>query len=639
MEILQPQDRKRTIPIPVVVVSVFNIVSASYLLSFNGIPISDDEEFFAGAARNLALFGRLSVEQLYGNLRIKGDYHGVEPAYSFLAAIWYRLFLSTGFGHLQSLYLLSVIYTSLSTVLIVLIAQRLGFSISIGAIAGLLYGLSTMAWPYAKTLFREPLIALLLLASLAVFLELVEKKHPFWFAILLSCLLLIVLALLTLTKVTMGIAGFALFITLSFVDPSITANRKKMVIYILIGILALLSLAVMLGTIRARDSNIFYRFSGTLVHDAFVRMMTISHANFVEALLAPLLSPWKGLFLYSPICLLGFISAIKNIRLKPELFILPIFILITLLLSQALAYDSDWWTPTWGSRFLVPVIPLMTISALPIIRRLADMGRKGYFWISTLFVLGFLFQLPAIFLNSSYYTSLTYPNKLGVFPPQYIWNFANTPIINQWKLFNNQQYDFLLGRTFKVQPVLAAAIICACSILIIISVIWLYCNLSRSLAILRWNGIYISTSLGIILILIALVLELGKFDLAYQTEQFKPLCDYIHNHVKVGEIMIVQPYPGPVPQYLMNNECGQGVWYSLPYDADMASNADARQLVNNLATQILSSISGYWLIEQFWSNSISPNELLITSNGRFRLLKKEYFYDPFKIFIGLYSRR
>src|SRR5512143_4276 len=182
---LSPNDRKRT-SVALAAAYVFLLAVAGYLLSFSGLPISDDEELYASAARNLAVTGRLSAEQLYGNARLAGSYHGVEPAFPAVASLWYRLFLHSGLGHLQTMYLLPIFCTALSAALIVIIACQLGFQVMVGAAAALLYGLSSTAWPYAKTLFREPLIALILLGSLSIFLWLPRAGRRTWSTLLIG---------------------------------------------------------------------------------------------------------------------------------------------------------------------------------------------------------------------------------------------------------------------------------------------------------------------------------------------------------------------------------------------------------------------------------------------------------------------
>ncbi len=80
-----------------------------YLLSFNGIPIGSDEELYASVARNLVFNGGLNAGQLYGNLRLEGNYHGVEPAYPVLASFWYRFISQFQVGRLQGFYLLPIL--------------------------------------------------------------------------------------------------------------------------------------------------------------------------------------------------------------------------------------------------------------------------------------------------------------------------------------------------------------------------------------------------------------------------------------------------------------------------------------------------------------------------------------------------
>ncbi len=449
------QDQNRKSPNPAAAAAgVFILTAACYLASFSGLPISDDEELYASAARNLVVSGRLSAEQLYGNLRLAGSYHGVEPAFPALASLWYRLFLHSGLGHLQTLYLLPVMFTALSAALIVVITAQLGFSRAVGAAAALFYGVSSMAWPYAKTLFREPLIGLLLLGSLSAFLSMVHNWRRAWRTVLTAILLVALLAVLTLTRVVMAIAAVALFIALPLVHPAIRGRRTR-IGWIALGALAFaLGLAVLVASLQATDANAFYRFTGGFVQDALARLRTISHAHLAEALLAPVLSPWKGLLFYSPVCLLGLGSMVKNARSRPELFILPFSVLVALLLEQALAYDEQWWTPTWGSRFLLPVIPLLVVASLPVLERWMRLGRGGRILLGCLFGLGVVIQLPAVLFNSSAFTASTYQEGSGAFPGALIWDLSKTPILAQWRSAASQEPDILLWRSAAAQPVL-----------------------------------------------------------------------------------------------------------------------------------------------------------------------------------------
>jgi len=628
-----PQKAKNNRTI-VYMVCVFTIAVTFYLISFSGVPISDDEELFASMARNLAVSGKFSAEQLYGNLRLMGNYNGVEPFFSTLASIWYHLLLHIPIGHLQIFYILPILYTGASAALIVLIAAQLNYSPIIGVTAGLLYSLSTMAWPYAKTFFREPLISLLLLCSLSIFISLVTKRHGLLSRFWREAVLLSLLALLFLTKVVMIITAFGLLITFIFLKSKNKANKKQGISLIVVCCLVILTgLSLYFLSPKTTDSNVFYRFSSTFFHDAIGRLTSISHSHFVEALTAPLVSPWKGLLFYSPVCILGVVSLFKYGRQKVELFILPILVTIALLLNQALAYDNQWWTPTWGSRFLLPVIPLIIVSSLPVIEELIN-KRKGQVILGLLFAIGFLIQLPAVLFNSAEFTS-TAVNSDKLFPADYIWNLSKTPIITQWQAVVHQQPDLLLWRTANIRPFLALIIISIVLCLLLTTLIYLRKVINNPVTrIPGW--LFLGYSITFIALITGLVLVIGISDPSYHRQDLQPMCSFIRSNIKQEDIIIIQPYPGPVWKFLMNFDCGQGIWYSLAYNDETTFNQSEVNLVNKLTAQ--DSRSRLWFIDQFWANNyLSSNGGLTTNN--YRLSEERYFLGSINIFVGLYTNK
>jgi hypothetical protein len=327
------------------------------------------------------------------------------------------------------------------------------------------------------------------------------------------------------------------------------------------------------------------------------------------------------------------ISFVRYGRKRPELFILPIAILITLLLNQALAYDSEWWTPTWGSRFLLPAIPLIIIAPLPVIEELSKM-KKGMVILGGFFTTGFLIQLPAIFFNSAEFTSTTYTNEVS-FPAGHIWSIIKTPILTQWQSFATQQPDLLLWRTANVQPALALMIGIMALGLITTSIIYLHKTLKDHIVYDGHIGLFLGFSATFIALITITVLRIGTFDPVYHSQEFQPMCIFIRNNIKPGDIMIVRPYPGPTWQYIMNSECGQTTWYSLPYNDEVTPNPEAEQLLSNLPTQIIPPGSGIWFVDQFWSKSYVPETEGILFNN-YKLTDEKYFYNNFNTFVGHY---
>ncbi len=618
----------------IVIACIFCLTVTFYLISFSGVPISDDEQLYASAARNVATNGRISAEQLYGNLRLNGSYHGVEPAFPVLASIWYRLFLHTDFGHLQSLYLLPIFFTAASSAMITLIASQLKYQNQTGAIAGILFGLSTMAWPYAKTLFREPLISLLLLCSLSTFLLIIMKDRHILAILSLAVVFSMLLVLLFLTKVAMLIVPLAFFIIWIFIRQGIKERREQKIVVIVCALIIVLELFFYLLSPKATDSNIFYRFSNSFLRDAIVRLISIPHSHLLEALFAPLVSPWKGLIFYSPVCLLGVASFVRFRKNRPELIILPVSTLIALLLIQALAYDNEWWTPTWGSRFLLPVIPLMIVASLPIIEELVD-GKRGKIILGSLFVIGFLIQLPAIFFNSAEFTATTYLPEESL-SSSFIWSFFKTPIITQWASIETQQPDLLLWRTFITHPTMALTILILVIGLITISIFYLYKALIGNIFYKGQTGLYLGISIFAVPLITILILHMGSFDPLYHSQEFEQICIFINNNIQPGNTVIVRPYPGPAWQYLMNNECGQKIWYSLPNNDDTPSKPNVLDQLSELAAQDVSTNSGIFLIDQFWSTPFTLESEEITLIN-YDLIYKRYFNDSYGIFVGFYA--
>ena len=90
------------------------------------------------------------------------------PAPALLAVPWYLLLrtiaqLDIGIGLVQGTLLWNGLVTALTAALLWLTALRLGYSDRVGVLLALLFGLGTIAWPYANHFFGEPLSALSLL--------------------------------------------------------------------------------------------------------------------------------------------------------------------------------------------------------------------------------------------------------------------------------------------------------------------------------------------------------------------------------------------------------------------------------------------------------------------------------------------
>ena len=160
--------------------SLFLLIFSVYALTYTGVPISDDEQLYISVAQNLANRGEFKAYQLYGNDRLNGQYNGIGVLHPTLASQVYRVARQFDLGGTQSLFLLSAIYTTATALIVYLIAVKYGASNNTALLASLLFGLTTIAWPYASTFFREPLAMLRVLASLWVFIWATDKSQNGW---------------------------------------------------------------------------------------------------------------------------------------------------------------------------------------------------------------------------------------------------------------------------------------------------------------------------------------------------------------------------------------------------------------------------------------------------------------------------
>lgn len=617
-----------------IVLSLVGILCAVYFLVFTGTPISDDEDLFLSAARNLVEVGELGAEQLSGNLRLQGSYHGVEPAHPVLASLWYRVFSNTNFVRWQILFFLTIIYTIFSCVFIYLIAKSTGYDGTIGIIAALAYGLSTMALPYVKTFFREPLLIFLLLGGWLAFLNFDHKRKKIRYVARIGFPIFILL--LVFTKIIFLVVPVTFFLIWLF-DLK---KQKKEILYnkvIQITLLfSILGFIFLFSTRNFTDANAFYRFSGALMKDAIHLIFFTPHTYFFEAILASIFSPLKGLVFYSPLVLLGMYSIITMWKKQTQLLILPIVVLFTLMLVQALAHDSEWWTPTWGSRFLLPVISLFVIASLPVLDNLFRSGIKGYFLLAFFFFSGFVIQLPAVLFNSSKFFARTYTYSYPEFSKE-LWSFEKLPQIHQWGLASLPSYTYnsTIWRTYSNSPTLVIVFILLSFSLFTISIWWLYLDINN-------KSIKIITKLLILIpftFLLSLnVLAMGFNDPAYRIREYQHLCNYLQENMKPDDLLVVDAYPSQLWDFFSAYECGQGIWYSLPYDYAKDTTSLSYERAYNLLFNTLDyDEKRVWFISEGEDYSVATlgEEAMIEND--YRLMGKKHYLFPASIYLALYE--
>src|SRR5215203_4612463 len=127
-----------------------------------------------------------SPGEVLGEFGPEGDVYSKKgPGPAILAVPWYFLLhtlaqADVGLGLLQGVLLWNGFVTAATAILLWMSALKLGYDDRAGAALALIFGLGTVAWPYANMFFGEPLSAFSLLACFYCLRQWVTGRPQIW---------------------------------------------------------------------------------------------------------------------------------------------------------------------------------------------------------------------------------------------------------------------------------------------------------------------------------------------------------------------------------------------------------------------------------------------------------------------------
>lgn len=558
------------------------LLASVYALTYSGTFRTDDEHILASrslsigferVANNLRVFGN---SRLYALSILPSEYSSpavnVEPAQAILGSFLARWAAVLEVGRIQALYLSNIYVVALTGVFIFLSIIFLGYSKSTAFMTAILFGLGTAAWPYAKTYYRDPLAMMFVSLAWACLLYLKSNQKnklvpaAAWIGLPVSVLA----GILSKNTVTLLLPVLFLYPLVNWFDRTSRARIRHMlrghwkkIVVIGVGLLVVF----ILWFLFVPGEGLFTRISYPYYQYLITAFISKPHPGFFQALVGPLVSPGKSIFLYSPVLILTVVGSIKR-RETAWPGWLYLFLLI---LGQAIFYDHQWWGfIDWGLRYWLPSLPLLMTAAAPAVD-LWSASLPGRIGLLLIGIVSFFMQsLGSLAPVRQYFEDILAADSelLGA---ETIWTFSHSavPWHISWILKGNWLDLALTRMGARSWPVAA---VCLVTVILIIYILYH----PRK----KW-GMY--PLLGLSLLLPLAMLYSYQNDPAYYPDRgdFSRARKSIEASILPGDAVIIKAYNRPVWHHWMNWAGPDMEWISLSAHFPDPDQLEEYQLTNN----------------------------------------------------------
>lgn len=427
-----------TAPAPL---AAFFLLLALYLLTASGHFYSPDEEAMYYVTRGLATRADVAIEGddlVPMPLREGRDGRRFSP-YGILPSLAALPFFAAGalfasgapvevYDYLTrfGVSLLNAVVTAATGAMVFAFVAALGYGRRAAWLAAGAFGVASLAWPYARTFFSEPLAGLLLLCA-------VERAYAARGGYDRRALFMagIAAGLLIATRIAAALAlpFLALYVGMAAWSHhsaheahSGTTGRWRAVA----ARLGLWSAGLVPGVALVIGYNLA-RF-GTPLASGYGDEASAFTTPLLTGLTGLLLSPGKSLFLYAPVALLALAGAPilwRRGRLETALLV-SLVIVHVVLYAHWHAWDGG---GVWGPRLLLPIVPLLAALAAPVFERAATGGNLVLRpVVGALLAFGTINALAGVLVNPAIYLNMGIPRRLIYFDAEH------SPLVAHWRI-------------------------------------------------------------------------------------------------------------------------------------------------------------------------------------------------------------
>jgi len=429
--------------------ALFLLLFGLYLLTMSGHTYTSDEETLIAVGENLLNKGTFALEPGFLMNLSRGEegkhYSRYGPGQSLVVIpllVLGKISAITAPPHAKGFILrlfiliLPALITAATGWLLFNWAKEIGYNSKIALSVGLLYGLTSLAWPYSRTFFAEPLATFFL--TFAAF-ALRKPNFRWWLIAGLAASCALAVKIQTLLALPF-IAGYAFLVSWQ------GDLQNKLHFFARRAGFGLLGATIPLLLLLFYNTQLF----GNALNVGYGNVTTnILQSDWREGLYGLTFSTGKGLFFFSPTIILGLIGLTQRFKQQWREALLA----LSLFLAHLAFYSRIWYwhgDGSWGPRYLVFVLPFLY---LPSAALFANLAEKPRFWLSislkSLITLSFLIQLLPIFTNfntyiqqSGQYTRFFTPSASPLIGHWRIW----IERVNEWSLRGSQPAKSLVLR-------------------------------------------------------------------------------------------------------------------------------------------------------------------------------------------------
>ncbi len=368
--------------------ALFLLLLVAYLLIYAGRFHVIDEVSVYAMSESLAKHGTLDTDQIVWTQwvrdarEVQGDFGPDGTVYSkrgfgtaFAPAVLIRLALmQPGWGLVYAAFYTNALVTALTAVLLAALIRRLGYRPATALCLGGIYGLATLAMPYARMLFGEPVSALALVAAAYCLVRGADGGSPRAVGWAVAAGVALSFALWVRLFSALALAPLALYLALRIGrQPSARAILRRTpqnlqpVTFNLRPWLPLLVFALVTLLLGVGGNAWYnaYRFGSPLASGYQFGAGESFVTPLGTGLYGLLFSPFRGLFWFSPVLLTAIPGTIASWRRDRPFTLMAWGMVLAYLLPFSMWYM--WWGGfAWGPRFLLPVVPFMLLLAVPL---------------------------------------------------------------------------------------------------------------------------------------------------------------------------------------------------------------------------------------------------------------------------------